>query len=109
VIDSRRTIESVASHPDMFGLDRRYMTLVAFIIGYDEATGRDLLGGFRDWVAQRLLDIPKTPIFWASLIAKEHGVDNWKEVPSEKDDELREALKELLVQFLEVPAPAEWQ
>jgi hypothetical protein len=50
MIEFQQSLDKVVSRPEMFGLDRRYMTLVGFIMGYDEATGRTLLHGFKYWI-----------------------------------------------------------
>lgn len=51
----------------MFLMDDNYLTMVAFIMGFDAAMGGVLLSGFDDW-CQEKLGGGESSLHWSSII-----------------------------------------
>jgi hypothetical protein len=64
MIDYRAHFARVAKRPGMFGLDWRYRSLVAYILGFDDATGGSMLSGIDEWLAERYADGHTASIAW---------------------------------------------
>lgn len=65
----RHLFKEVARRPEMFGVDRRYAVLTAFVMGCDEAGGRHLLHGFQEWLLARHRPGTRSSLGWDALLA----------------------------------------
>lgn len=101
----RDLFRNVGRYPLMYLPESRYTVLVAFVTGCDQATGRRLLEGFNEWVAQRVLGA-ETPFVWWSVVASQyapeqldghHSVSN---LTTDQDRRASESLLGLLDEFL---------
>jgi hypothetical protein len=61
-------LEALKVRPEMYLRELRYSVLVAYVEGYDAATGGRCLDGFQEWVEGQL-EISPGPIHWSFLIA----------------------------------------
>ncbi|MET8278969.1 hypothetical protein [Micromonospora sp. NPDC005174] len=88
----------------MYLLDDRFSTAVAFVQGYDTAFDGTPLSGFRDYVADQLLN-RESRLHWAYVIASTKvpailgGDIGFEQVSSEFDTELTEMLIDLLEDY----------
>lgn len=52
----------------MYGVDRRYSVLTAFVTGCHEASGRRLLQGFEEWLLQEHRPGTRSSLGWQGLL-----------------------------------------
>lgn len=64
-------IDALRNRRGMILLDGRYITMAAFLTGYDAAHNRQLLCGFNEWVAERILHTC-SGFHWSAIIAEKH-------------------------------------
>jgi hypothetical protein len=58
----------VAKRRSMYVMDDRFITAVAFVVGYDQALEARLLTGFGDWLCTRAGRQPLSNLVWWAVI-----------------------------------------
>jgi hypothetical protein len=71
IVDLEPVLRGLRDRPGMWGPVSKYDTVVTYILGLDEATGRTLLDGFQLSLAARYLGRERTNIAWWGLIVDE--------------------------------------
>lgn len=74
--------------------DQRFASVVSFVVGFDHGKGRRLLGGFSDWVDERVLGRESTRA-WPNVILGAISQGS----PSQEEDAVQ-LLLDLLEEFL---------
>jgi hypothetical protein len=65
---ARETFAHVAKRPLMWLIDDRFITAVAFVTGYDQGLGGQLLKGFGDWLCVRAAKPLHSNLVWWAVV-----------------------------------------
>jgi hypothetical protein len=66
-VDIRSHLAFVRQRREMFGIDWRYRSAVAYVQGCDAGTGGQLLKGLNDWMQQRI-GAGRSIAWWGQLV-----------------------------------------
>jgi len=106
--DRQRLLEllpRLARLREMYLPERRYTNLVSLIEGFDLGSGGRCLGGFQDWVANKLLGHP-SGLHWCYIIASRklpallEGGASMASLSAEQDEAVAMDLLRILEAFL---------
>ena len=103
-----RRLERVLRAPEMFAMRRSYESGVAFLMGYDSASGLSTLDGFSAWLRSELhLPSSHAHLAWPALIARHACPERWDDGnrSAEDDSNTFNEMFRLAIAFLGEPRP----
>ena len=101
----RSGLSATFDRPSMYGLDRRYAVMTAYLVGCDVGTKGALLDGFSAWLIRRhRSDIPERNVTWEGLIVRLRRpdlIDSYRTLDEEQSAPLVSFLRDQVDLFLE--------
>lgn len=99
--DFRNFFQGMRRTRRMYVSSDRYEVLVAFVCGYNAATGGDLLAGFQQWVVSKITEHPTSNLSWVNWVAEKQAPGMLHKPLSALPEECDEAASNLLFDLLD--------